>query len=995
MRKTFRLLAFLLSILTVFSLIPVNFSAEAAGAVVYVKDGGNDANDGSSPSSAKATLKTAINAVSGTGGTVVVCGPLSVKSGVVPTAHSNKVTVTSLYNGTDYAKTAGAKLIFTANIALSGPMEFNNVTLATSVVSGATNMYPYNSIKPKGNELVIGDGIKNELLNGCETYLSIVDGNNAQKITINSGNWQRVRGNDYGSSTSVNFTINGGTFHEKLIITGENGNYQTNVTAVINGGEFLGGVYLVAFEKDGAFKTNPTYSGNVNITVNGGAIYGPLSVSYRRLGTFIGSYTLNLNGGELHRITEICGPGAVGGTMTSTLNYGENVDPTAVVTGSETFEICLCEAADPFVFYHNGMYYMTSTGGASIGLSCAANLSDLGEAAKTTIFKTTTYKNAWSPEIHHFTDEEIGEGNGGWYLFLGLANTEDTDHSGQREYVLKCLDGDYLLGKWGDPVTGAVNQPRAIEFTYSNSQGENYNDIFCAGMSIVRIDGQVYMTFVSEIGRTTSSFHQTINIVEFETPWNITGKPVQICKSDYSWEMQGYGGSGTKWYPKVVEGCSPVYGEDGSLYLMYTGSGYWTTWYALGYMKYVGTDPLDPASWQKNPTPILQRKPYLTSKTVNGCGHGSYFTDANGKMWVCYHGYVGTNTDSGRFAFLEPIYVSESGVSIGGEGIYPPDKGETQTEPLNHLPIDSRAEGFANKNVSVKSPHFTGASLTIENSIAVNFIVACTDERYTNVRVDFNLDGRKSSPAPVMRDDGRMVFTFTDLTPAMMSEKIEARLYATFEGNEYLLKTVEYSIADYCYNMLSSPTHTANTAFRTLVVDLLNYGAEAQKYVNNRVDKLVNASLTATQKAWGTQTQPTYTSILSFSEDPATVKATWKGASLNLKDTVRVNYRFAAESVDNLTVVITLGGRTYRYNSGSFVYDNGTYLLTFSKIIASQLSEPIEATIYEGDTPVSKTVTYSVESYAASVERGEEHFDMVTAIMKYGNAVKAYVKALN
>jgi hypothetical protein len=175
---------------------------------------------------------------------------------------------------------------------------------------------------------------------------------------------------------------------------------------------------------------------------------------------------------------------------------------------------------------------------------------------------------------------------------------------------------------------------------------------------------------------------------------------------------------------------------------------------------------------------------------------------------------------------------------------------------------------------------------------------------------------------------------------------------------------------------------------------MLNYGAEAQKYVNNRVDKLVNASLTAEQKAWATQTQPTYTSILSFSEAPNTVKATWKGASLNLMDNVRILYRFSAENAKDLTVRIKLGAKAWTYGADSFIFDEGSYLLNFSALIASQLSEPIEATVYEGDVPVSKTVTYSVESYAADVESGEEHYAIVNAMMKYGNAVKAYASTL-
>ena len=636
MLKKHRIVALILSVLLALPLIPAPITANAADAnVVYVKDNGTG--DGTSAASPLGSLKTAINTVSSTGGTVVVCGPTSISSGVVPNSHTKKVTVTSLYDGTDYAKTANAKIVFTANIAIRGPMEFNNITLAASVKSGATSMYPYCQIKPSGYELILGDGINSTLENGCETYLSITEGANNQKITINSGHWQRVRGNDDNTSSSVDFTINGGTFHEKLLLAGEKANYTTDVTAVINGGEFLGGIYLAAFEKDGTFQPNPSFTGNVSITVNGGNIYGPLSWSYKHLGTFSGTYNVTLNGGGLHHITEIYAP-----ETGSTLTFGKDVDPSAVIEGEEIFSTCLRTGADPYVFYHNGMYYFTSTGDTSIGLACAANLSDLGKAAKTTIFTTKSYKNAWSPEIHHFTDEEVGAGNGGWYMFLGLSATSDVDFSGQREYVLKCLDGDYLLGRWGHPITGEVNEPLMIEFTYSNEQGTNYNDIFCAGMSILRLDGKVYMTFVSEIDRGNSNFHQTINIVEFETPWNITGEPVVICKPDYDWEEHGYATDGNgKWWPKVVEGCSPVYGDDGSVYLMYTGSGYWTTWYALGYMKYTGTDPLDPASWTKNPDPILQKKETLTSTSVNGCGHGSYFTDANGD-----NGYATTDTSA-------------------------------------------------------------------------------------------------------------------------------------------------------------------------------------------------------------------------------------------------------------------------------------------------------------------------------------------------------------
>ena len=988
MHKTVKLAAFLLSLLMIFAVIPAPVQTEAAGNVVYASGSGSDSYSGKTASSPFKTLAAAFNSLGSAGGTVVICGAVEVNADT--TTCSGSVTVTSVYNGIDYRQKNGASLTVYKNITMAGALKFENIKI---IAAAKSSEHPYKSISMKGYALHMGEGIECALGGVCKTYLSIVGGAGNQQLTIESGDWQRVRGNDgtgsSGGYLNTTIKVTGGTFHEKLILTGEKAKRYVNVNATIDGGAFLGGIYLVAFEKDAVFGTDQKYYGNVNITVNDGAIYGPLSLSFRRLGAFYGNCTLNLNGGELHRITEICGPKALGGTMTSTLNFGPEVNASAKVTGSETFDFQLCAAADPFVFYHDGMYYMTSTGGDSIGLSCVANLSDLGDAAKTTIFKTSSYKNAWSPEIHYFSDEEIGAGNGGWYLFLGLANTEDTDHSGQREYVLKCLDGDYLLGRWGDPITGEVNKPRAIEFTYSNSDGENYNKIFCAGMSILRVDGEVYMTFVSEVGRGTSAFHQTINIVEFETPWNITGKPVVICKPDYSWEMNGYSTDGTKWWPKVVEGCSPVYGEDGSTYLMYTGSGYWTTWYALGYMKLVGTDPMNPASWQKNPTPILQRKSTLTSKTVNGCGHGSYFTDSEGKMWVCYHGYVGTNTDSGRFAFLEPIYVSNSGVSIGGAGINPPDAGHTQTEPLNSTPIADRADGFA---IMDEAPRFKSASLTLQNNIAINFKVRNFDSlRYTNVRVEFEMAGKTTVVNEGVPNNDLLVFSFKNLSPAFMTETVTAKLYATYDGQEYEFDCKEYSIATYCYNQLATDAVSQNTVLRTMLVDLLNYGSESQLYTNRNTDKLANAQLTEEQRAWATQTVPTYTSVLSFSDAPDVEKAVWKSASLYMQDNIQIRFKLQAESVEGLNAIITLDGRTWIVPAESFNLVGGVYVISFDKLVATQLSEKVEITICEGVVPVSKTLTYSVETYAANTEESDKHYALVNAMMKYGNAAMVYV----
>ena len=221
--------------------------------------------------------------------------------------------------------------------------------------------------------------------------------------------------------------------------------------------------------------------------------------------------------------------------------------------------------------------------------------------------------------------------------------------------------------------------------------------MLCGGTSVIRIDGKPYLTYVSEEGRGTADFHQTINIIRFENPWTAIGDPTVICVQEYTWEMGGYGESTSKpgnWYPKVVEGAAAVYGENGEVYLMYTGSGYWTVYYQLGYLKFLGGDPLDAKNWKKNPESIFSR-----SDTVNGCGHASYMTDADGTKWACYHAYLGKDTSSKRNSFIEPYYVSASGVSIGNRSGHPAPLDTVYTTNINKTPLGKKISGFDRVNV--------------------------------------------------------------------------------------------------------------------------------------------------------------------------------------------------------------------------------------------------------------------------------------------------------
>ena len=720
-------------------------SAFAAN-VVFVKDGGKG--NGASASSPVGTLTDAYNALGDTGGTIVVCGKYTLSEQFIAPTHTGTVTVTSKYDGVNYSSSKSAAIEFYQNYYLSGPTIFNYITLRAC--TDGTKTHPYNAILGRANSLTIGTAVNTELGDGCSTYLSLIGGsgaifkNKTADILVKSGTWQRFRGgsNKGGSlNYDINIKINGGTFRERFILASSSASADSshtgNINAIINGGTFIAGIYLTGNSLD-----SDVYIGDSTLTINGGTFYETIGVAYEKVGTVNGSFSVVLNGGEFQHLTELTGSDGFNGNMTSTVIYGKDIDLEAEETGNISFENYLRRNnADPFMFYHDGYYYYTATGASSVSLIRVTNIADIKTVAGHTILEPENYTDLWSPEIHYFSADEIGESNAGWYMFIGAKEKDASGSvaSNQRQYVVKCLDGDNLLGRWGDPVTGEVNELRKVTF---EKGGYNENAL-CGGSSPIRIGGKLYITFISEEGRGTSNFHQTVNITTIENPWTYTGTPVEICRPDYDWEKGGYwygpdANGVMTWWPQVVEGASAVYGPNGEVYLMYTGSGYWTVDYALGYLKLTGTNPLSKSSWKKNPSPVLRRVNNLTADSVNGCGHGSYFTDHDGQMWVAYHGYIGVDTSSKRFSFVEPIYVTSSGVSIGKKTGNPAPIDTVYNLSVNPKPLIEKISGF--DTLSANSLNDLNKGITI---------------RYNPV------DGVSTY---IVRRDGKIIYSGTDIS---------------------------------------------------------------------------------------------------------------------------------------------------------------------------------------------------------------------------------------
>ena len=299
---------------------------------------------------------------------------------------------------------------------------------------------------------------------------------------------------------------------------------------------------------------------------------------------------------------------------------------------------------------------------------------------------------------------------------------------------------------------------------------------------------------------------------------------------------------------------------------------------------------------------------------------------------------------------------------------------------------------------------FDGASITLTDSIVVNYMIkkSVVDVLgYDNLYINFTFCGKDYTVTDCTETEiggvSYYVFTFDKMAPDRMAETIYATLCGTRNGENYTSQTYEYSIKRYCHNVLEKSTEQ-DAILRTLLVDLLNYGAESQNYSGYNTQNLANADLTDTQLSWGTQGNVTTESDQNLKVkviDNPTVK--WMGAGLHLDEEATLRFTIKADSIKNLVVKATCGEAELTIPSSRFVKrtdKENMYYVYVRGINATQMRDEVYLAVYNGQTEVSNTISYSVESYANAKIGGSDNAlsNLLTAMIKYGDTAKAYAK---
>jgi len=287
------------------------------------------------------------------------------------------------------------------------------------------------------------------------------------------------------------------------------------------------------------------------------------------------------------------------------------VFPVFVIAQSKTFtNPVLPSGADPWCIQIGGYYYYTNSTQNSLVLWKTKNIADLKNAEQKKIWTpppNTSYSHElWAPELHYINHK--------WYMYFAADDGKNDHH---RIYVLENASADPSNDQW--TFKGKVS---------------DVTDKWAIDVSVFENKDQLYMIWAGWEGDENGQ--QNIYIAKMSNPWTISSKRVKISSPTYDWEKYGdLHDSSNPPHVNVNEGPE-ILKHNGKIFLVYSASGCWTDYYALGMLTTSeNKDLLDPNSWSKSDHPVFKQSP---ENSVYAPGHNSFFKSPDGKEdWILYH----------------------------------------------------------------------------------------------------------------------------------------------------------------------------------------------------------------------------------------------------------------------------------------------------------------------------------------------------------------------
>ncbi len=172
---------------------------------------------------------------------------------------------------------------------------------------------------------------------------------------------------------------------------------------------------------------------------------------------------------------------------------------------------------------------------------------------------------------------------------------------------------------------------------------------------------------------------------------------------------------------------------------------------------------------------------------------------------------------------------------------------------------------------------------------------------------------------------------------------------------------------------------------KTMMVDMLNYGAAAQEKFNYNTDNLANNQLTDTQKACGTAT-------LTATENNQAKGPNFVGTRLVLESRIQMQVAFTGMDRTMYAVYSYTDhngtARSVTVKGEDFIEVSGMYGIELSELVYADARSLVTVRVYNADGTLYSGAKDSIQSY---VNRSGETDPLFNALMKFTDSAKAYL----
>ena len=297
-----------------------------------------------------------------------------------------------------------------------------------------------------------------------------------------------------------------------------------------------------------------------------------------------------------------------------------------------------------------------------------------------------------------------------------------------------------------------------------------------------------------------------------------------------------------------------------------------------------------------------------------------------------------------------------------------------------------RAYGKAAEPAEV---NVTASNMTLGNALAMNLMVKKADvPDLTGLSMQITktfADGREpvavTVPAAQWKDYNKDYYavTFDDISAKEMTDEITAVI---LKDGQPVGDVYTDSVADYALRILRKQETKAE--LKSVIVDMLNYGAKAQKHFKYNENVLANAELTEAEQALASDA---ITAENVLVKGPGCI-----GSNLNLGSNMALTMYFKGITPDmHATVSYEKHNgdkMEVAVNGADFVKFNDTvYGIRANTLVVADAQQPVTVTVYDANDQVVASGTDSIASY---LSRSTTIGELGQAILKFAASAEIY-----